>query len=187
MQWINLIPLAILLNPSTVSALSAARIWTNFYPSCPADHNDGGSTMHLNEQFTTAVDIKANVCQEIPVPLSFAAEVDHVSIDADLFWRDPLDQCRIKVHELPGCGQAPLLDEELKHGQTVSSCRARQFAFTQIWLELTCTNAWGIRAPVPLDTVAHGPNVPGNSTVPHNGTVASKRMLLSRRAWRPIL
>ncbi|KAL5365294.1 hypothetical protein BJX96DRAFT_179707 [Aspergillus floccosus] len=185
MQWINLIPLAILFSPSTVSALSAARIWTNFYPSCPADHNDGDSTLHLNEQFTTAIDIKANICQEIPVPLSFAAEVDHVSIDANLFWRDYREQCRIKVYELPGCGQAPLLDEELKHGETVSNCRARKFAFTQIWLELTCTNVWG--APVPFETIAQGTNVHGNSTVPHNGTVYSKRMLRSRRTWRSFL
>ncbi|KAF9886293.1 hypothetical protein FE257_011552 [Aspergillus nanangensis] len=146
MQWASSTSFSLLislLHISTTSATSTARVWTNFYPSCPADHIDEPTSLHLDEQFTTAVDIDANVCQGIPVPLQFAPmEVAHLAIDAELLTKDPLDICRIQVHELPGCAAyTPLVDEPLVGGEAVSSCKPRGFSYSQVWLELVCQKA----------------------------------------------
>ena len=66
-------------------------------------------------------------------------EVDHVSIDAELFWQESLDQCTIAVHELPGCTEPPLIQKEIGRGKALSECEERNFAtFTQVWVKLEC-------------------------------------------------
>ncbi|GAB1201784.1 hypothetical protein APSETT445_000376 [Aspergillus pseudonomiae] len=118
------------------SALSAARVWANFSPQCPADDHTSypdDPNLKLHEEFTTAVDVVAEKCQEVPVPLRYTMEVDHVSIDAELFWQESLDQCTIAVHELPGCTEPPLIQKEIGRGKALSECEERNFAtFTQL-------------------------------------------------------
>ncbi|GAB1193606.1 hypothetical protein APSETT444_002827 [Aspergillus pseudonomiae] len=106
--------------------------WTN----CPADDHTSypdDPNLKLHEEFTTAVDVVAEKCQEVPVPLRYTMEVDHVSIDAELFWQESLDQCTIAVHELPGCTEPPLIQKEIGRGKALSECEERNFAtFTQL-------------------------------------------------------
>ncbi|KAE8391038.1 hypothetical protein BDV23DRAFT_171951 [Aspergillus alliaceus] len=143
MHFTNLLPLLTLLaTPPTTTALSAARVWANFSPQCPADDHTSypdDPNLKLHEEFTTAVDVVANKCQEVPVPLRYTLEVDHISIDAELFWQDSLDQCNITVHELPGCSEPPLIRKALGQGKTISECEERNFTtFTQVWVKLEC-------------------------------------------------
>ncbi|KAE8375169.1 hypothetical protein BDV26DRAFT_295269 [Aspergillus bertholletiae] len=164
MHWVNILSLLALAHAPVTSALSAARIWASFSPHCLAnDHTSypDDPNLGLHEEFITAVDVVAGKCQEVPVPLRFAREVDHVSIDADIFWQDNLDQCDIAVYELPGCAATPLIQTDIRYGKALSECEERSFAvYTQIWVRLECEKM----KPIPhgITSWHHGEH--GNNT-----------------------
>jgi hypothetical protein len=49
------------------------------------------------------------------------------------------ETCRIAIHEVPGCVDPPLLEEEVKHGFASSDCVPRNFvSYNQVWVRLDC-------------------------------------------------
>ncbi|KAK5678389.1 hypothetical protein LTS12_029408 [Elasticomyces elasticus] len=103
-------------------------------------HRGSGQTTH-------EFDIQANRCQGISVssvPNHRLPNVDHISIDADVFWSEPFDRCNITVHEIPNCMDPPLIEKEIQHRKGVSECAERRFApFDQVWVKLNCEETGG--------------------------------------------
>ncbi|KAE8353630.1 hypothetical protein BDV28DRAFT_147873 [Aspergillus coremiiformis] len=187
MHWTNLLPLTLLANSSVTSALSAARVWANFSPQCPADDHSSypdDPDLKLHEEFTTAVDVVAGKCQGVPVPLRYTLEVDHISIDAELFWQETLDQCSISVYELPGCGEPPLIKKEVGNGKVISECEERKFAaFTQVWVQLECEKMMPVVHGIASGFHGRPSNDTGGSNITsiHN-SAASRDTLENHRA-----
>ncbi|KAB8068448.1 hypothetical protein BDV29DRAFT_162374 [Aspergillus leporis] len=194
MHWKNLITVITLLATSqTTSALSAARIKANFSPRCPADDHSSypeDPNLALHEEFTTAIDIVANKCEEIPVPLRYNPETSHISIDAELFWQDTLDQCNITVWELPGCSAGPIFSKEISNKKAAIECQPRQMpAFSQVWLKLECERMKPVHHGIAswyhgrLSDYTEGDNSTGrfNSTVVRDSTQGSNSSSLRKR------
>lgn len=99
------------------------------------------------QQTTHEYDILANTCQGVSIsslPNHRLPDVDHVSIDAEMFWSEPFDHCNITVHEVPGCMDPPLIEKGIRHRVGMSECAERRFApFEQIWVKLACEETGG--------------------------------------------
>ncbi|KAF7597538.1 hypothetical protein BBP40_000016 [Aspergillus hancockii] len=197
MHWTSLLTVLTLNNIPTTTALSAARVRANFSPTCPADNHSSypeDPNLPLSEEYTTAVNIVANKCEEIAVPLRYNLKTDHISIEADLFRQDTLDQCNITVWELPGCSAGPVISKELRHEKAFSECQKRHFAaFTQVWLKLECERARPVHHGLASwyhGRLSNGTEGGVNGTTGLNSTDSqgsdgnSLRRMWERRRWR---
>lgn len=65
-----------------------------------------------------------------------------MSFDAEVEVTDSAKKCTIAVHEVPGCVDPPLLEEEVEHGFASSDCVPRNFvSYNQVWVRLDCEDA----------------------------------------------
>ena len=99
------------------------------------------------DQTSHELDLKAGTCQGVAIsslPDHHIQKVDHVSVDAELFWSEPFDRCNITVHEVPGCVDPPIIKKGIQHRVGVSECAKRKFSpFNQVWLKLDCEEVGG--------------------------------------------
>ncbi|GFF39173.1 hypothetical protein IFM61606_01728 [Aspergillus udagawae] len=138
-----------IVTPSLASSAPTARIWAEFFPSCPVNRiHPASAPDHLpHEEFISALDISPGNCTNIFVPLSYGREVTHMSFDAEVEVEAEVkgtrpEKCSIAVHEVPGCVDPPLLKEEVKHGFASSDCVPRNFvSYNQVWVRLDCEEA----------------------------------------------
>ncbi|KAF7162036.1 hypothetical protein CNMCM5623_007407 [Aspergillus felis] len=130
------------LTASLASSTPTARIWAEFFPSCPINRIHATSAPdHLpHEEFISAINISPGNCTNIFVPLSYGREVTHMSFDAEVEVEGTRpEKCSIAMHEVPGCVDPPLLEEEVKHGFASSDCVPRNFvSYNQVWVRLDC-------------------------------------------------
>ncbi|ODM18612.1 hypothetical protein SI65_05229 [Aspergillus cristatus] len=130
-----------------ITAISSARVWTHFYPNCPGEPYTDLESYEHHDQVSHEFDIQAGTCQGISVQALEDRRlqyVDHVSVDAELFWTEPFDQCNITVHEIPHCMDPPLIRKEIHNRVGVSECNERRFApFNEIWVRLECGEVGG--------------------------------------------
>ncbi|EAW07462.1 uncharacterized protein ACLA_021760 [Aspergillus clavatus NRRL 1] len=134
-QFLALLPL--LTHTPLVSALTTARLWAQFYPRCPSTPSYPFDGHKLHEEYISAVNIYPDTCASVFVPLSYAPEVTHLSIAAEL--AEPGTKCTIAVHEVPGCVDQPLIEEEVRRGVGLSACKARNFiSYNQVWVKMEC-------------------------------------------------
>ncbi|KAI9040851.1 uncharacterized protein KD926_007659 [Aspergillus affinis] len=110
-------------------------------------------TPHLD--ISSTAPLRPGACVGLPVPLEYSSLlVDHLSVSASIQHTHPRplrgakakkregkEQCKITVHELPGCEQEPILDVEIDEGErsVESGCVRRKFlAFELVWAKLSC-------------------------------------------------
>ena len=145
-------------------------------------------------QTSNEFDVQSGTCQSISIdslPDSRIQNVDHVSVDAEIFWSEPFDKCNITVHEVPGCVDPPVIQKEIRHRVGVSECAQRRFSpFDQVWVKLDCEEVGGphpvahyFRPVAGNGTVGHGPlNGTATAHSPHNLISHSRTMQkVSRR------
>ncbi|RHZ61974.1 hypothetical protein CDV55_106863 [Aspergillus turcosus] len=144
----HLLALLPILTVSLASPPTArARIWAEFFPSCPINRiHPASAPDHLpHEEFISALNLSPGTCAPIYVPLSYGAEVTHMSFDAEVevdATGPEAEKCTISVHEVPGCVDPPLLEEEVEHGFASSDCVPRNFvSYNQVWVRLDCEDA----------------------------------------------
>ncbi|RHZ54462.1 uncharacterized protein CDV56_105436 [Aspergillus thermomutatus] len=196
-HFLALLPI---LTPSLASSstTTTARIWTEFFPSCPIDRVHPSSDDLPHEEFISATNISPGTCAAVFVPLSYGPEVTHLSFAAEV--ESAAGNCTIAVHEVPGCVDPPLLEEEVEHGFAVSDCVPRNLlAYNQVWAKLDCEEdeeVVGVQStvrPAHRPVLHDGPHRVNksmglaNQTAPYlNGTGSSTaaRPVLLRRALR---
>ncbi|KAJ5435648.1 hypothetical protein N7445_006533 [Penicillium cf. griseofulvum] len=130
---------------STVHAQSIARVWTHFYPNCPGEPFSNLDTYENYQVSAPPQNITVDICQNIAVPSYERSLVSAISIDAELLshrhdlpFLEGGSDCNITVHEVPGCIDPPLINQEIRDGVEVSQCVPRQIVYTQVWVKLIC-------------------------------------------------
>ncbi|KAF7166490.1 hypothetical protein CNMCM6106_002301 [Aspergillus hiratsukae] len=133
--------------------------------------------------------------------------VTHMSFDAEVEVdvTSSAEKCTIAVHEVPGCVDPPLLQEEVEHGFASSDCVPRNFvSYNQVWVRLDCEDDANVEGEVqpahahrpllhdrPLlhvnKTVELGNKTVANLTAPYSNSTGSStaaRSVSLRRALR---
>ena len=133
-----------------IHAVTTARVWTHFYPSCPGSPFADLDTYENYEETAPSKDITAGQCIQIGVPSYEHNLVSAISVDAEILSHErghpypPSDapNCNITIHEVPECIEKPLVSQELHNGVEVGQCHERNFvAYSDIWVQLVCPDA----------------------------------------------
>ncbi|KAI9931929.1 hypothetical protein ASPWEDRAFT_27787 [Aspergillus wentii DTO 134E9] len=169
-------------------ALTTARVWTHFYPSCPTDNDPNMAAYETAELSPPEIDIHAGTCQGIATPSIYRNAVNHVSIDAEIFWAEPFDTCNITVHEVPECIDPPLIVKEIRNRVAVSECERRNFAaYSQVWVKLECGE---VGVGQQQKQYSHRPllnaGLGSSNGTARNGTFALRKSWMNRLARLPI-
>ncbi|OJJ49979.1 hypothetical protein ASPZODRAFT_13083 [Penicilliopsis zonata CBS 506.65] len=159
--------LFILLSPTLTAAIATARVWTTFYSTCPSDvfaepgpvlpssspspssSSSSSSSSFLEpdanaELANPSTDIHRGTCESIAtLPLDEdGTQAKYISLDAELIWSEPFDQCNVTIHELPGCVDPPLINRSFRSQYILSECVARTTtAYDTVWARLECREA----------------------------------------------
>lgn len=139
--------LTALILATPIHAATTARVWTHFYPSCPGDPFSDLKTYENYEETAPSTEITAGMCTMLGVPSYHRNLVSSISVDAEIvshekghpFPPEDAPTCNITLHEVPGCSEPPLINNELHNGVEVSQCEPRRFAaYTDVWVQLVC-------------------------------------------------
>ncbi|KAL2869333.1 uncharacterized protein BJX67DRAFT_379353 [Aspergillus lucknowensis] len=212
MHWTPLLPLLPILSlPPLTLGLQTTRISITFTPRCPPPPQDQDSPaahpadLDPEEWFSTSLNVRSGVCQPIPVPLPVpvsvgysVSEVSHVSVSASFSRGNSAEReregekCVVRLWEVPGCLDAPIIEEEidvsaevLESGEEVKSeCRRRMFpALNEVFVRVDCEGGGSShRTPDPehLHPKVNGTAMDGGKNM--NGTSGANQTL-SRR-WQ---
>ncbi|KAJ5901870.1 hypothetical protein N7495_002398 [Penicillium taxi] len=137
--------ISLILLSAPIHAITTARVWTHFYPSCPENPYSDLSTYENYEETTAPIEVSLGQCASVVVPSHQRNLVGAVSLDAEYTTRklgQPFPEdgpiCNITLHEVPDCVDKPLITRGLPEGVEVSQCTERHFTWSQVWVKLVC-------------------------------------------------